>query len=267
MQSILNKRASKLLLGAALAGLFTGTAANAAFLIDVRATAVTGQGSSLGDGKTNVQVVEGGTVTFTTFVHEVPNGGLFSYDASIRTRNEAANGTPISPPTATDTVLSPVSGSEQYLTYNNANKLVPSYIDLPNGPSNTIDANDTDIDMRAIHGEDTTQTTGLGTSSTDLPLFSVTYSAMDLDDSARPFNRTVSVNTFGTGTTTTNGNAVIRAYNTLGNASAGNAAVSLAASNIGSDVSVSVTPAPEPATMGLLGLVGILGVSRRSRKA
>src|SRR4051812_23922376 len=83
--------------------------------IDVKATGVTGAGASITNGGKTVSVPEGGTVTFTTYISNVPGSGLFSFDAGLRTSGERYGNTAIATnwpnPSPTDTVLNAI-GSE-----------------------------------------------------------------------------------------------------------------------------------------------------------
>src|SRR4051794_30966227 len=81
---------------AAAAAIVGPSMAQAALLIDVRASAVVSSfdptaPAVISNGGKTVVMHEGDVVTFTTSVKEVPNFGLASFDLSLRTRNETIN--------------------------------------------------------------------------------------------------------------------------------------------------------------------------------
>lgn len=241
--------------------------AEAAFSVDLRVISVTGANASYTTKTATLN--EGDTVTVGLYLTDLPNAnGLGSFSFSVRSFGETYNvpGSPtaIAVPTTADTVVNAtgLAANAGGLGAGFDTGVGGALLDI-NALSGNPDPNDTDVDARAITASQATggtpNTIGVGVSSTVL-LGTATFTALDLNDLTRQFNRTVNLNTFFTTSAAPNGGLNIRALNSSDPGTSAPSTTNLATAGIiGSNVVVTVVPPvliPVPAALPL-GLAGL----------
>jgi len=249
MMSFLQTRASKLLIGAVLAGLGFASTASASLVVDVRA--ISGTGSANVSNPKAVTAAVGDSITFGIFLSglETETGGtngLGSFNVSVRSLNDG-------------------SGGQLQATGSGNSQTNPSW-DFGYSQGTLADSTiavdtDSDLDVISISATQldggTPYTAGIG-NGTEVQLGTATFTV-------QPGATSADVNTYFNGAGGTLGGLVIKALtSTATDDTNGVSATNLASAvKIGTNVNVSV---PEPASMGLLG-VAALGLLKRRRVA
>jgi len=258
MKNTVKTRASKLFVAAALAGLGFASTASASLLVDVRAISVTNASgaSSLVNGK-SVTLGQGDSVTVGIFLSglETETGGtngLGSFSASVRSLGEA--------PTSGN-----ADGMLQATASTNGQSNPPFDFAYSTGSvadSTLVADADTDNDIVGIGGTQldggAPYQPGIG-NGTEISLGTATFQASNAAQGL------VNLNTYFNGTSGAAGGLVIKALTSAATddtngVSATNAA---SAAKIGTNIGVNVVPAPEPASIGLLGIAGLSLLKRR----
>ena len=263
-------------------GLFAA-ASPGAVIIDVKATSVTGAGAQILNGGKTANIPENGTVTMTIYVQNMETvagggNGLGGFAVSLRSGDSTTDGAgrertggalwPVDP-TAADTVVNATASNNLQKT---DFSLLPSdgtLADLPDGTTPKVDPNDTDIDLRGMGG--TQDVAGgwvldIGVGPTPVVLGTLTLTALDLDDTTRPFDREVLVNAFFTNTGGTNGGLVLKGLTSHDPVTNGIGGTNLGSGSI-IGTAVHVVVIPEPAAMGLLVAGGTALLLRRRRRS
>jgi len=248
------KRARRLsvgILAAAVSGALCGPAGDAAVMMDLRIIGASGNIGAPTDKA--VTITEGGTVTVGVFVKglEPTDFGIGSFNYSVRSFGETHNNGAAWPtaPSPTDTVVNATAASLSIDTRNYFTAApTPGLIKDIHATIGNPDPNDTDLDLMSAgatqqDGQPGGYLVGLGVGDTWVQLGTVTFTALDLDDAARPFNRQVQLNLYYT-SGASNGGVMIKGL-TNGNTddSNGVAGTNLisSASQIGANVVVTVS--------------------------
>jgi len=261
----------------------------AEMMVNVKVIGIDGAGGGVGYTDKTATIYENGTVTLGIYLTNINDAagntfGLGSYQVSVRSGDGDLStgrerwGVGTSPtmwtvaPSNLDTVVNATGFTRANLGAGFDTGAGGSLNDINKVTGTDYDPTDTDIDLKNMALSQASggnaNNIGVGVNET-VKLGEVTFTALDLDDITRPFNRTVELNTFFSTSGAVNSGLGIWALNSSDPGTSAPSTINLAtAARIGAPVLLTVVTIPEPGTLMLLGtgLLGLLCYAWRRRR-